>query len=152
MLPRPPTCEPARPGTPTCGIYAEGEVPMLTQEDNQRLTQTGPGTPMGELFRRFWMPALLSDELSQPDCPPLRIKLMGEDLVAFRDSTGRVGVLDAYCAHRRSRLYYGRNEESGLRCIYHGWKYDVDGNCVDMPTEPQASSFKDKIGRASCRE
>ncbi len=118
---------------------------MLSQEDNQLLTQTGPGTPMGELFRRFWMPALLGEELPTPDCPPMRIKLLGEDLVAFRDSTGQVGILDAYCPHRRSRLYYGRNEESGLRCIYHGWKFDVAGNCVDMPSEPADSTFKAKI-------
>jgi phthalate 4,5-dioxygenase len=118
---------------------------MLSKEDNQLLTQTGPGTPMGELFRRFWMPALLSNELAEPDCPPLRIKLLGEDLVAFRDTEGRVGVLDAYCAHRRSRLYYGRNEESGLRCLYHGWKFDVAGSCVHMPTEPPDSTFKDRI-------
>ena len=118
---------------------------MLSKADNQLLTQTGPGTTMGELFRRFWLPALISDELAQPDCPPLRIKLLGEDLVAFRDSTGRVGVLDAYCAHRRSRLYYGRNEESGLRCLYHGWKFDAAGNCVDMPAEPADSAFKDRI-------
>jgi len=99
---------------------------------------------MGELFRRFWMPALVSDEL-EPDGPPMRIGIMGEDLVAFRDSTGQIGVLDAYCPHRRSRLYYGRNEELGLRCIYHGWKYDVAGNCVDMPTEPADSTFRDRI-------
>ncbi|MPZ13011.1 MAG: Rieske 2Fe-2S domain-containing protein [Chloroflexi bacterium] len=118
---------------------------MLTKEDNELLTHTGPGTPMGELFRRFWMPALISDELSHPDCAPLRIKLLGEDLVAFRDSEGQVGVVDAYCPHRRSRLYFGRNEESGLRCLYHGWKFDVAGNCVDMPSEPPESTFKDKV-------
>ena len=118
---------------------------MLSKEDNEILTQTGPGTPMGELFRRFWMPALISDELPHPDCAPMRIKLLGEDLVAFRDTQGRVGVVDAYCPHRRSRLFFGRNEESGLRCIYHGWKFDVAGDCVDMPSEPPESSFKDKV-------
>jgi phthalate 4,5-dioxygenase len=117
---------------------------MLSKEENELLTRTGPGTPMGELFRRFWMPALLSDEL-EPDGPPMRIGLLNEDLVAFRDSTGQVGVVDAYCAHRRSRLYYGRNEESGLRCIYHGWKFDTVGNCTEMPTEPSDSTFKDRI-------
>jgi phenylpropionate dioxygenase-like ring-hydroxylating dioxygenase large terminal subunit len=100
---------------------------------------------MGELFRRFWIPALLADELPAPDCAPLRLSLLGEDLVAFRDSEGRVGILDAYCAHRRSRMFFGRNEESGLRCIYHGWKYDVAGQCVDMPTEPADSPFKDRV-------
>ena len=99
---------------------------------------------MGELFRRFWMPILIADEL-EADGPPLRTKLLGEDLVAFRDSEGRIGVVDAYCAHRRSRLYYGRNEESGLRCIYPGWKFDVGGSCIDMPTEPADSTFKDRI-------
>ncbi len=118
---------------------------MLSKEDNELLTRTGPNTPMGELFRRFWMPALLSDELPHPDCAPLRIKLLSEDLVAFRDTEGRVGILDAYCAHRRSRLFFGRNEECGLRCIYHGWKYDVAGNCVDMPSEPPETNFKEKV-------
>jgi phenylpropionate dioxygenase-like ring-hydroxylating dioxygenase large terminal subunit len=118
---------------------------MLSKEENELLTRTGPGTPMGELFRRFWMPTLTSDELPHPDCAPLRIRLLGEDLVAFRDSEGRVGVLDAYCAHRRARLFFGRNEGSGLRCIYHGWKFDVAGNCVDMPTEPADSPFRDKV-------
>ncbi len=117
---------------------------MLTKEENEILTWTGPDTPMGELFRRFWIPALLADELPGPDCAPLRLTLLGEDLVAFRDSEGRVGILDAYCAHRRSRLFLGRNEESGLRCIYHGWKYDVAGYCVDMPSEPLDSDFKRK--------
>jgi phthalate 4,5-dioxygenase len=118
---------------------------MLSKEDNALLTQTGPDMPMGELFRRFWMPALIADELPEPDCAPLRIKLLSEDLVAFRDSAGRVGIVGAYCPHRRSRLFFGRNEESGLRCLYHGWKFDVAGNCVDMPSEPPDSSFKDKI-------
>lgn len=102
-------------------------------EDNVTLTRTGSDTPMGHLFRRFWMPALLSAELPAPDAPPVRVRLLGEDLVAFRDSAGRVGLLDAFCPHRRAELYLGRNEEAGLRCVYHGWKFDVDGRCVDMP-------------------
>jgi phthalate 4,5-dioxygenase len=118
---------------------------MLTQEDNELLTRTGPGTPMGELFRRFWVPALLPGELPAPDCPPIRLRLMSEDLVAFRDSDGRVGVVDAHCAHRGASLFFGRNEECGLRCVYHGWKYDVEGNCLDMPNEPAESNFKHKI-------
>ena len=118
---------------------------MLSKADNELLTQVGSGTPMGEVFRRFWLPALLSTELSQPDCPPLRFRLLGEDLVAFRDTNGRVGIIDSACPHRRASLFFGRNEECGLRCVYHGWKFDVDGNCVDMPSEPAESNFKDKV-------
>jgi phenylpropionate dioxygenase-like ring-hydroxylating dioxygenase large terminal subunit len=118
---------------------------MLSKEENELLTRTGPGTAMGDLVRRFWVPALLSEELPAPDCVPLRLRLLGEDLVAFRDTEGRVGIVDAYCAHRRSRLFYGRNEESGIRCIYHGWKYDVAGHCIDMPSEPAESEFKHKV-------
>ncbi|MCL6598140.1 MAG: Rieske 2Fe-2S domain-containing protein [Alicyclobacillus macrosporangiidus] len=118
---------------------------MLKREDNERITRTGPGTPMGEVFRRYWIPALLSEELPEPDCPPVRVRLLGEDLVAFRDSSGRVGLLDAYCPHRRAHLFWGRNEECGLRCVYHGWKFDVEGRCVDMPNEPPESNFKHKV-------
>jgi phthalate 4,5-dioxygenase oxygenase subunit len=122
---------------------------MLTQEENELLTRTGPGTPMGELFRRFWMPALLSSELPAPDCPPVRLRLLGEDLVAFRATDGTVGLLDARCPHRRADLFFGRNEEQGLRCVYHGWKFDVAGICVDMPNEPAESNFKHKISTAA---
>ena len=118
---------------------------MLTTEDNELLTRTGPGTPMGELFRQFWQPALLSLELPAADCPPVRIRVLGEDLVAFRDSDGVPGVIDANCPHRRASLFFGRNEESGLRCVYHGWKFDVNGDCVDMPSEPTESNFKVKV-------
>ncbi len=96
-------------------------------------------------MRRYWVPALLSEELPESDCPPVRVKLLGENLVAFRDTNSRVGLLDEFCAHRRASLFLGRNEECGLRCIYHGWKYDVEGNCVEMPNEPPESNFKDKI-------
>jgi phthalate 4,5-dioxygenase len=118
---------------------------MLTNEENEILTRVGPGTPMGNLMRRYWVPALLSRELPEPDCPPVRVKLLGEKLVAFRDSDGRIGLVDEFCAHRRASLFLGRNEEGGLRCVYHGWKYDVEGKCVDMPSEPPESNFKDKI-------
>ena len=118
---------------------------MLIKEENELLTRVGPGTPMGEVMRRYWLPALLSEELPQPDCPPKRVKLLGEDLVAFRDTEGRVGLLDEFCPHRLASLFLGRNEESGLRCVYHGWKFDVEGNCVDMPNEPLESRFKEKI-------
>src|SRR5580765_2670688 len=109
---------------------------MLSKRDNDLLTQTNRGTPMGELFRRYWVPALLSREVPEPDCPPVRVSLLGEKLVAFRDSDGRVGLLDELCAHRRASLFYGRNEECGLRCVYHGWKYDVDGRVLETPAEP----------------
>src|SRR5499426_2313601 len=118
---------------------------MLTKEENDLLTRVGSGTPMGEVMRRYWLPALLSEELPQPDCPPKRVKLLGEDLVAFRDTEGRVGLLDEFCPHRLASLFLGRNEENGLRCVYHGWKFDVAGSCVDMPNEPAENNFKDKI-------
>lgn len=118
---------------------------MLSNEDNERVTRVGPGTRMGMLMRRYWIPALLSSEIADPDSPPVRVTLLGERLVAFRDSEGRVGLLEEFCAHRGVSLFLGRNEECGLRCIYHGWKYDVSGRCVDMPTEASDSSFKSKI-------
>ena len=93
---------------------------MFSREENELLTRVGPGTPMGALTRRYWIPALLSEEIPVPDCPPVRVKLLGEDLVAFRDTQGRVGLLDEHCSHRGTSLFYGRNEECGLRCIYHG--------------------------------
>jgi phenylpropionate dioxygenase-like ring-hydroxylating dioxygenase large terminal subunit len=103
------------------------------------LTRVGPGTPMGNLMRRFWIPALIEDEVALPDGPPVRLRLLGEDLVAFRDTEGNVGIVDGHCAHRRAGLYFGRNEEGGLRCVYHGWKFDVNGKCLDMPSEPHTS-------------
>ncbi len=127
---------------------------MLSKEDNELLTRVGPGTPMGELMRQYWIPALMSSELPTPDGPPQRIRLLGEDLIAFRDSDGRVGVLGVHCPHRGASLFFGRNEESGLRCVYHGWKFDVDGNCIDMPNEPAESSFKNRVHQTAypCRE
>ena len=118
---------------------------MFSREENELLTRVGPGTPMGALTRRYWIPALLSEEIPVPDCPPVRVKLLGEDLVAFRDTQGRVGLLDEHCSHRGTSLFYGRNEECGLRCIYHGWKYDMEGNVLDTPAEPRDSDFKKKI-------
>ena len=108
---------------------------MLTQEQNDALTQTDAGTLMGDLFRRYWIPALHAWELPEPDCPPVRVKLLGERLVAFRDTQGRLGLIDEFCAHRGVSLWFGRNEENGLRCVYHGWKFDVTGQCVDLPSE-----------------
>ena len=118
---------------------------MTTREQNDFLTQTGPGTPMGNLFRRYWIPALLSDEIAEPDCAPVRVKVLCERLLAFRDTRGRVGVIDEFCAHRGVSLWFGRNEENGLRCAYHGWKYDVTGQCIEVPSEPEASGFCKKI-------
>ncbi|MFI8992963.1 Rieske 2Fe-2S domain-containing protein [Streptomyces sp. NPDC053542] len=118
---------------------------MLTREQNERLVRTDRGTEMGTLLRRYWIPALLAEELPEPDCPPVRVKLLGEKLIAFRDSQGRIGLLDEMCSHRTASLFFGRNEEGGLRCAYHGWKYDIDGNCVDMPSEPPESRMCQKI-------
>jgi nitrite reductase/ring-hydroxylating ferredoxin subunit len=118
---------------------------MLPKEQNELLTRTGAGTPMGELMRRYWIPALLSEEIPAPDSPPVQVRLLGEELVAFRDTNGRIGLLGEHCAHRGTSLFYGRNEECGLRCIYHGWKYDVDGNVLDTPAEPPGSDFKTKL-------
>jgi phenylpropionate dioxygenase-like ring-hydroxylating dioxygenase large terminal subunit len=100
---------------------------------------------MGDMMRRFWHPVLLSEELPEPDCPPKRTKILGEELIAFRDTNGDVGLVDNYCPHRRASLFFGRNEECGLRCVYHGWKFDVNGDCIDMPSEPAESNFKDKV-------
>ena len=118
---------------------------MLNDTDNEFLTRVGPGTPMGEYLRRFWMPFLLPEELPAPDCPPVRTTLLGEKLVAYKDTNGDIGLVDNYCPHRRASLFFGRNEECGLRCVYHGWKFDKDGNCGDMPSEPAESNFKDKV-------
>ncbi len=114
---------------------------MLPKELNDLLTRTGLGTPMGGFLRRYWLPALLAEELPAPDCPPVQVRLLGEELVAFRDSEGRIGLLEEHCLHRGTSLYYGRNEDCGLRCIYHGWKYDVDGRVLDTPAEPRDSTF-----------
>lgn len=118
---------------------------MLNASDNELLTRTGLETLLGALFRRFWHPVLLSEELPEPDGTPVRLRVLGEDLVAFRDTNGEVGIVDAYCPHRRAGMFFGRNEECGLRWVYHSWKFDVHGDCVDMPTEPRDSSFKDKV-------
>src|SRR5579872_2353626 len=118
---------------------------MLSHEDNAVLTQTDPGTPMGELFRRFWLPVMLSDELPGADCTPVRLRVLGEDLIAFRDTAGRVGIVDAYCPHRSAPMFFGRNEEGGLRCVYHGWKFDVSGQCTEMPNCWEGETFKEKV-------
>lgn len=113
---------------------------MLTPQLNDMLTRTGPGTPMGEVFRRFWLPVALSSEVAEADGPPLRLKILHEDLVLFRDSEARIGLVAAHCSHRLAPLFFGRNEQGGLRCPYHGWKFDVGGACVDMPNVAQGES------------
>jgi phthalate 4,5-dioxygenase oxygenase subunit len=118
---------------------------MLSAEDNDILCRVGPGTPMGTLFRNYWIPAIRSDELPSPDCPPVRIKLLGEELIGYRTTSGAVGLIQNACPHRGASLFFGRNEEEGLRCVYHGWKFDVTGACVDMPSEPAESNFKNKV-------
>ena len=118
---------------------------MLTHDENMRLCRVEGDAPMGRLMRRHWVPALLPEQVAERDGAPVRLRLFGEDLVAFRDSDGRLGVLGEFCAHRKASLAFGRNEECGLRCLYHGWKFDVDGNVVDMPSEPRESGFADRV-------
>jgi phenylpropionate dioxygenase-like ring-hydroxylating dioxygenase large terminal subunit len=118
---------------------------MLSREENELITRTGPGTPMGEAMRRYWMPILLDREIAEADGEPVKVQVLGERLVAFRDSNGKIGLLDEFCPHRRISLWLGRNEECGLRCVYHGWKFDVDGNCVEQMNEPGENSFAEKV-------
>jgi phthalate 4,5-dioxygenase len=121
-----------------------GRRTMTTAAESEELTRVGPGTVMGELMRQYWLPAALSRELAR-DGAPMRLMLLGEKLIAFRDSSGRVGVMDHRCPHRCASLFLGRNEADGLRCIYHGWKFDAHGNCIDMPSVPTDRDFKHKV-------
>src|SRR3954465_11280385 len=118
---------------------------MLSPEDNELLCQVGPGTPMGNLMRQYWLPALRSDELASPDCPPMRLRLLGENLIAFRTTSGATGIVTNSCPHRGASMFFGRNEDEGLRCVYHGWKFDVTGACVDMPSMPEGDTYREKI-------
>ena len=118
---------------------------MLNTSENETLMRVGPGTPMGQLMRQYWIPAVRTSELTETDSAPLRIRLLCEDLIAFRTSSGRVGIIQNACPHRGASMFFGRNEEEGLRCVYHGWKFDVTGACVDMPSEPAESNFKNKV-------
>lgn len=124
---------------------------MLSREENELLTRIGPGTPMGALMRRYWQPVLLASELPEADAPPVRVRLLGEDLVAFRDSDGRIGLLEALCPHRGAPLFFGRNEAGGLRCIYHGWKFATDGRCLDIPNSPGDVAFRERIRAVAYR-
>src|SRR5919198_3298303 len=117
---------------------------MLSTDSNEILTRVGPGTPMGELMREYWIPACLPEEL-KPDGAPMRLKLLGEKLIAFRDSAGRIGIMDHRCPHRCASMFFGRNEAGGIRCAYHGWKYDVTGQCLEMPNVPPEHSFAAKV-------
>src|SRR5215469_13899539 len=118
---------------------------MLKKEDNELVTRVGPGTPMGNLMRQYWVPAMLSSEVPWADSDPVRVMLLGEKLIAFRDTNGQVGLIQNHCPHRGASLFFGRNEEAGLRCVYHGWKFAIDGTCVDMPNEPAESDFRSKV-------
>jgi phthalate 4,5-dioxygenase oxygenase subunit len=117
---------------------------MLSTAETELLCRVGAGTPMGEMMRQYWLPALYSWEL-ETDGRPVRVRILGEDLIAWRDSDGKPGFIAENCPHRGASLFFGRNEESGLRCVYHGWKFDTAGRCVDMPNEPPESNFKDKV-------
>jgi phthalate 4,5-dioxygenase len=114
----------------------------LTVEENELICRVGRGTPMGELMRRYWVPVCLSEELKEPDCDPIRLRILGEDLIAFRDTEGRVGVMQERCPHRGASLFFGRNEEGGIRCLYHGWKMAADGQILDTPSEPLDSGIR----------
>lgn len=118
---------------------------MLSAKDNSYLNTSEPNTPMGNYLRCHWHPVALSEEVALPDCPPIRLKIMGEDLLLFRDTRGQTGLIEPFCAHRGADLFFGRNEECGIRCIYHGWKYDVNGNCIDMPNIPKDAAYHGKI-------
>lgn len=118
---------------------------MLSKEDNSLLVTSEANTVMGNYLRCYWHPVALSEEIAEPDSPPIRVKIMGEDLLLFRDSQGKTGLIEPFCAHRGADLFFGRNEDCGIRCIYHGWKYDVHGNCIDMPNVPKDAAYHGKI-------
>jgi phenylpropionate dioxygenase-like ring-hydroxylating dioxygenase large terminal subunit len=126
---------------------------MLSVEENSLISQVGSGTPMGNLIRQYWLPVATSEEL-QIDGSPLRVRLLGENLVAFRTTSGKIGLVDHVCPHRGTSLFFGRNEEEGIRCAYHGWKFDITGVCIDQPGEPEENNFKSKVSVAAypCEE
>jgi phthalate 4,5-dioxygenase len=118
---------------------------VLSAKDNSYLNTSEANTPMGNYLRCHWHPVALSEEVALPDCAPIRLKIMGEDLLLFRDTRGQTGLIEPFCAHRGADLFFGRNEECGIRCIYHGWKYDINGNCIDMPNIPKDAAYHGKI-------
>jgi 5,5'-dehydrodivanillate O-demethylase oxygenase subunit len=111
-------------------------------QENELLTRVGPGTPMGELLRRYWWPVGFTQEVKNK---PVPVRILCEDLILFRDLSGKLGLLDRFCAHRRVSLEFGRVEEQGIRCCYHGWKYDHKGQCIDTPLEPEDSRLKEGV-------
>ncbi|MDH4144886.1 MAG: Rieske 2Fe-2S domain-containing protein [Acidimicrobiia bacterium] len=125
---------------------------MLSQEANERLTRSGPGTQMGELFRRFWLPVALASEVGGPAAGPARVHVLGQPFVAFRNDDGTVGLVDAACPHRLANLFWGRNEGDGLRCVYHGWKFTADGRCTEQPAEPRPFCDRVRVGAHPVRE
>jgi len=127
---------------------------MISREDNELLTRVGPATPMGAVLREYWLPVLHSVDLPARDGAPVRTRLLGEDLIAFRDTTGRIGLFGQACPHRGASLFFARNEEEGLRCVYHGWKFDVEGRCLDIPNEPATEAFRSRVRATAypCRE
>jgi len=123
----------------------------MDKEQAECLVRTGADTPMGRLMRRYWVPVMLSSEIPEPDAPQVRVKIMGERLLAFRNSDGQVGLIDEFCAHRGASLFFGRNEECGIRCSYHGWKFDITGQCVELPQKPELAG-RMKIKAYPCLE
>src|SRR5688500_144015 len=109
----------------------------MDKETAEVLVRTGPGTPMGELMRRYWVPIVLAAEVAEPDGPQKRVQILGEKLLVFRDSSGAVGLIDEFCTHRGASLFFARNEEGGIRCAYHGLKFNRQGDCVEVPSAPQ---------------
>jgi phthalate 4,5-dioxygenase len=126
-------------------MSSEQRFAQFSAAENEILTRIGPGTPMGALIRRYWMPALRCDELPGPDCDQVRLRLLGEDLIAFRNTAGQTGILDQWCPHRRASLFFARCEGGGLRCAYHGWKFDVEGVCIDLPSEPDYGAWREPL-------
>ena len=124
---------------------------MLTRDDNELLCRVGPGTPTGQMLRQYWLPCLPTVDLPDADGAPARVRLLGEDLVAWRQTDGSIGLMQNACPHRGASMFFGRNEENGLRCVYHGWKFDTEGTCTDMPNEPAESNFKHKIRATAYR-
>jgi 5,5'-dehydrodivanillate O-demethylase len=117
---------------------------MLSKEENELLTRVGPGTPAGEMLRRYWWPVGFTEQVKTKDSPT-RVRLLGEDLVLFRDGSARLGLLGLHCSHRGTSLEFGRVEDAGIRCCYHGWLYDVGGKCLDQPAEPESNAFKNRV-------
>jgi 5,5'-dehydrodivanillate O-demethylase len=136
-------------GSRRCGGGAQlGDAQMMTPEQNEYFTRVGPGTPAGEMLRRYWWPVWFSQQVTDR---PVPVKLLGESLILFRDASGKVGILDSRCPHRGASLELGRVEADGIRCCYHGWKFDRAGRCVDMPAEPENTPLKNEVRQTACQ-